>query len=64
MLLKNGYKCFACNTFIPTAEMVMEYTGCNRQETYHIIAEAMGGEEFYPDEERQREKKKGRIFQK
>ena len=50
VLLKNGYKCFACNTFIPTAEMVMEYTGCNRQEAYHIIAEAMGGEEFYPDE--------------
>lgn len=49
VLLKNGYKCFACNTFVPTAEMVMEFTGCEKRKAYHIIAEAMGGEELYPD---------------
>lgn len=49
VLLKNGYKCFACNTFVPTADMVMEYTGCNKWEAYRMIADVMGGEELFPD---------------
>lgn len=63
VLLKNGYKCFACNAFVPTAEMVMEFIGCGKWEAYHIIAEAMGGEELYPDSGENEEIPKIRLSQ-
>lgn len=49
VLSKNGYKCFACNTFVPTINMVMEYTDCDKKEAYRMIANAMGGEDLFPD---------------
>ena len=58
VLLKNGYKCFACNTFIPTAEMVMEYTGCNRQKLTISLPRLWAEKSFILMRERQR-----RIFQ-
>lgn len=47
VLKDNGYYCWACATFVPTHEMVMEYTGCSSQEAYDIMAEAMGGKELF-----------------
>lgn len=47
VLKENGYYCWACSTFVPTHDMVMEYTGCSSEEAYNIMAEAMGGKELY-----------------
>lgn len=47
VLKENGYYCWACGTFVPTHDMVMEYTGCDSKEAYNIMAEAMGGIDLF-----------------
>lgn len=47
ILKKNGYYCYACNTFVTTHDMIMEYLDCSSDEAYRIMAEAMGGVELY-----------------
>lgn len=48
-LRKKGYVCHSCGGFFPVHEMVMDFAGCSSDEAYVIMAEAMGGVEFYSD---------------
>lgn len=47
VLREKGYYCYACNTFVNTHDMIMEYLQCSSEEAYHVMAEAMGGAELY-----------------
>lgn len=47
VLREKGYYCYACNAFVTTHDMIMEYLQCSSEEAYRIMAEAMGGAELY-----------------
>lgn len=51
VLCEHGYYCFACSKFIPTYQMVMEYTNCSAKDAYNLMAEAMGGAELFEGDE-------------
>lgn len=41
-LTKHGYTCKACNVFVNTHDMVMEFLNCDSHEAYITMANAMG----------------------
>lgn len=47
VLTKHGYHCFACGCSVSTADMICEFLGCGLSDAFKIMAETVGGEEFY-----------------
>ena len=57
---KGGF-CYSCGEFVSIPKMVTSFLGCKKNEAYDIIADAMGGKDFYQADKSTRREQKQRF---